>query len=122
VKLGVNRTVWDLTMDPFKEPPRDEPRLFGGSSGPEVLPGAYKVTISYKDKEASPTLNVVADPRESVSAEDRKAKWDAIQQAGHLQESAAASIDRILTARADVDFVVQRANKLGEDEKKTTGA
>ena len=122
VKMGVNRAAWDLTADPFKEPPRDEPRFFGNSSGPEVLPGTYGVLITYKDQQAKGTVKVIADPRFQVSDRDRKAKWDAIQQAGHLQESATAAIQRILKTRSDIDFILTRVNKLDEEEKKASGA
>ena len=122
VKMGVNRAVWDLRADTFKAPPREEPRFFGNDSGPEVLPGTYGVIVSYKDKETKGTIKVLADPRTTISDQDRKAKWDAIQQAGHLQESATAAIQRIMKTRSDVDFILQRANKLDQDEKKDSGA
>ena len=122
VKQGVNRAVWDLHTDAFKEPPRDEPRFFREPAGPEVLPGVYGVTVSYKDKEARGSVKVLPDPRMKISDADRKAKWDAIQQAGRLQETATAAIERINTLRADTDFVLQRAGKMDEQEKKDTGA
>jgi hypothetical protein len=122
VTLGVNRAVWDLTMDAFKSPPRNEPNFWREPTGPEVLPGTYGVTISYKDKEAKGSVKVVADPRVHISDQDRAAKWEAIQSAGKLQETASDAIERILAARNDVDYIVKRATKLDTDEKKASGA
>lgn len=121
-KMGVNRAVWDLHTDAFKSPPRDEPNFWREPAGPEVLPGTYSVTIGYKDKEAKGTVKVLPDPRFKISEADRMAKWNAIQQAGHLQETATAAIERILSTRADIDFILQRVGKLDEQEKKDTGA
>ncbi|MGH9814403.1 MAG: WD40/YVTN/BNR-like repeat-containing protein, partial [Candidatus Acidiferrales bacterium] len=50
---GVNRAVWNLRRDEFKEPRRDdEPPSFFQPGYLEMLPGTYGITVKYKDKEA----------------------------------------------------------------------
>jgi hypothetical protein len=116
-KLGVNRAVWNLRRDNFKEPSRgDEPRFFE-PSGPEVLPGTYSVTIKYKDQEAKGAVKVLPDPRYNISSADRQAKWAAIQRAGELQEIVTEAIERIRSTQADIDVVMKKATPDKKDEK-----
>jgi hypothetical protein len=115
-KLGVNRASWDFTRDAFKLPKSDEPEQesFRPRTGPEVPPGNYTITIKFRGNEAKQTVNVVADPRATIAAEARQAKYDAIVRAGHLQEVTTEAIERIRKTRADIDAV---AAKLKKDEE-----
>jgi photosystem II stability/assembly factor-like uncharacterized protein len=113
-KLGVNRTTWELRTDAFKRPPSgDGDDDFGSRTGPEVVPGTYTVTIKFRGNEAKQTVRVVADPREPFTAEQRQQKFDTIQRAGRLQESASEAITRINKTRADIAAI---AAKLKKDE------
>jgi photosystem II stability/assembly factor-like uncharacterized protein len=108
VTLGVNRIAWDLRRDAFKAPPgyeerRSEPR------GPEVLPGLYGVRVRYEDHQAESDLRVLPDPRTEISRIDRQAKWDAILQAGRLQETVSEAVVRIHETRGDIALIVARA-------------
>ncbi|MFQ5823544.1 MAG: WD40/YVTN/BNR-like repeat-containing protein [bacterium] len=114
-KLGVNRAIWDLRRDSFKEPPREREIRFFEPRGPMVLPGTYGVKVKYQDHEAQGTVRVLPDPRYHISARDRKAKWAAILQAGALQELATEAIKRIQNIRSDIDVVVKKA-KQGKDK------
>ncbi|MDP9192190.1 MAG: hypothetical protein M3P06_10870 [Acidobacteriota bacterium] len=113
-KLGVNRAAWDLNRDAFKRPPTGDaaddarPR-----SGPEVPPGTYTIRMKLSGQEATQTVRVLSDPRETYTAEQRQSKYDAILRAGRLQETATTAIERIQKTRADIDAV---AAKLKKDE------
>ncbi|HET7710824.1 MAG TPA: hypothetical protein VFL80_02745, partial [Thermoanaerobaculia bacterium] len=108
VTQGINRAVWNLRRDSFKEPPRERPDWADEPSGPEVPPGKYSVTVKYKEQSATETVNVVGDPRFQISPADRKAKWDAVVRAGEMQEVVADAIDRITKTRSDIDAVIAR--------------
>ncbi|MHB9002433.1 MAG: WD40/YVTN/BNR-like repeat-containing protein, partial [Thermoanaerobaculia bacterium] len=113
VTRGVNRATWDLRRDAFKQPPRDEPRWWGEPTGPEILPGSYKVTVKYKDQEASGLVNVLPDPRRAIADADRKAKWDALILIGALNDRAVTAIERILRTKGDIDVVLGRLKTTG---------
>ena len=115
-RLGVNRAAWDLRADLFKEPKRDEPRFFE-PSGPPVLPGDYRVTVKYKENEATQTVRVLPDPRQGVAETDRRAQWEALQRAGALQERATEAIERLRRTRADVETVTKLARAAQEKAK-----
>ncbi|HEY0156198.1 MAG TPA: hypothetical protein VGF28_02805 [Thermoanaerobaculia bacterium] len=111
--LGVNRTSWDLSRDPFKTP-KAVPNPGGNTGGgPEVPPGTYTVTIKFRGDEAKQTVRVMPDPRETYTAEQRQAKYDAILRAGRLSDTAVEAIDRISATRAEID---SNAAKLKKDD------
>jgi hypothetical protein len=78
---GLNRTYWDLRHQPV-EAPRGGGRLggpgggfpgAGGSPGPFVLPGTYKLTLTVNGTEAGTrTVRVLGDPAARVTEADRK--------------------------------------------------
>jgi photosystem II stability/assembly factor-like uncharacterized protein len=115
--LGVNRASWDLTRDAFKQPKRGEgeEESFRRRGGPEVVPGAYTVTIRFRGNEAKQTVNVLADPRETIPPAVRQMKYDAILRAGALQETTTAAIERIQKTRADLDAINAKLKK--DDDK-----
>ncbi|MGH9787256.1 MAG: WD40/YVTN/BNR-like repeat-containing protein, partial [Candidatus Acidiferrales bacterium] len=119
---GVNRAAWNLRRDEFKEPRRDDDQpSFFQPGYLETLPGAYGVTLKYKDKEAKATLQVAADPRYSIPRADREAKWAAIEQGGKLQERLAEAIDLLRDTRADSEQVVKKLQLRQRDKKEGKG-
>ncbi|HEX6084489.1 MAG TPA: hypothetical protein VF266_08180, partial [Thermoanaerobaculia bacterium] len=120
-KLGVNRTSWELRRDAFKrvQVPGEEPSEFRPRTGPEILPGTYTVTIKFRGKEAKQSVRVVADPRETVPAEARQAKFDAVMRAGKMTETITTAIERIQKTRADIDAVSAKLKKPDDATDKT---
>ncbi|HMC29758.1 MAG TPA: hypothetical protein VKL99_02915, partial [Candidatus Angelobacter sp.] len=70
-KYGINRVAWNLRYDGpkrlnFLPPPEgldDQDFFFDPSTGPNVLPGTYKVTVTVQGKTETQTVNVETDPR-----------------------------------------------------------
>ena len=117
-KLGVNRAVWDLRQDAFKEPPREEPSWWD-SGGPEVLPGTYEVTVRFRGEETKGSVRVLPDPRIQVADEARRANHAALMEAGRLQERVATAVERVHRTRADVATLLERAKKEQEEARRT---
>jgi photosystem II stability/assembly factor-like uncharacterized protein len=121
-KLGINRTAWNLRSDPFDRPPSEGGSPFFRASGPYVLPGEYDVVVAYEDHAARGRVVVKGDPRYDLPEADRRAKWDALQRAGALQETVADAIRRIERIRADLDVIVRKAKAEDDRHRKETGA
>lgn len=117
-KLGLNRAVWDLTRDAFKQPPREEPSPFGDDAGPQVLPGIYTVTVTFKDHQASTKVRVLGDQRYKNNDASRKLNWQTIMRAGELQEAATKAIEQVRNTKTDIDFVLKRIASLESVSKK----
>ena len=113
---GVNRAVWDLRRDAFKQPPRDEPRPYDEPpTGPEVPPGIYTVTVAFGEHSASAPLEVLPDPRSTNTAVDWQRRAQAIASAGALRDSAVSAIERLGTTRRDIEAVLQRVRQGASD-------
>ena len=84
-RLGVNRAMWNLRRDAGKEYPRspdDPPVEEDRRTGPELPPGAYTVTVSYKDHKAtqrmrSSPIRAPGTPRRTGRRASRRssARW-----------------------------------------------
>lgn len=122
VHAGLNRAVWNLRRDPFRNPPGARGGFFGSRGGPEVLPGTYSVKVSYRDHSAEGTVTVLADPRTQIADAERQAKWDAILEIGALRELGADAVTRIVELRDDVQAVLKRARVAQKREKEDAGA
>jgi hypothetical protein len=82
---GVNRTNWDLRSTSPAEATQQQLEAaaagFGfGPRGPLVDPGEYTIKIKAGDKEATQKVTVEEDPRIVISAADRAARREALDQ------------------------------------------
>jgi photosystem II stability/assembly factor-like uncharacterized protein len=119
-KLGVNRAVWDLRRDAFKQTPRERPPEEGEEpQGPEVPPGTYTVIVKVRDREARGTVQVLADPRSKNTAQDWQTRWKAILQAGKLQDAMVESIERVRRTRDDVGVIEAKVRDANRELAKT---
>ena len=114
VTRGLNRTVWPLRRDAFKNASGGGRRGGRrGGAGPEVLPGDYRVKVAFGDHTAETAVTVLPDPRVQISSADRRAKYEAILAAGRLQERAAEAMKRITQVKEDLDLVIARLGDTG---------
>lgn len=124
VKQGINRAVWDLNRDGYKRPKVDAglDELFP-PVGPPVLPGNYSYTVSFGGQKAEGRLEVVADPRLSISMEDRQARLRAQVRAGELQNTLTGAIEKLQDLKKDIEFIAARARqRLAETKRGKTNA
>jgi hypothetical protein len=118
----VNRAAWNLRLDAYKRIPRKNLPPFFEPTGPEALPGTYKVRVSYKDQQAEGTLKVLPDPRlSSLTREAQEANLHALERAGRLQEAVAEAVARIQRTRTDLDAALAKF-KAREDADKKDGS
>ncbi len=108
-KRGLNRVYWDLSRDAFKRPPSaapEEPDF--NPSGPQVPPGRYEAVLTLGGEERRTFVQVLADPTSRNSAADWQARWDAVLEAGSLNDAVVSAIERIQATRRDLDVVAER--------------
>jgi photosystem II stability/assembly factor-like uncharacterized protein len=121
VKLGLNRVVWDLGREAFRNPENQDPEraaFLGNDSGPNVTPGTYGVVVRYGGHEARGTVKVEPDPTLKASDADWRA-WDtAVNQVGQLQNALADAINRISATRKDVNQVLARLDERDRERER----
>jgi len=110
VHQGINRLAWGLEHDGIRPMPGPEPHELddGLPGGPEVPPGQYQLTLSLDSgdsgsAEASIDVTVLADPRSTVTAENRHKNYATRLVLQELAKSAVAAVERIQQSRTDVE-------------------
>ncbi len=92
-RRGVNRTVWDLRLEPpIAEAARFGPGGGGPLLGPTVMPGTYTVTLTTAlGKTQTKKLDVQLDPRLHVPDVDRRARQAALLKLYELEKAIGAA-------------------------------
>lgn len=124
---GFNRQWWGMEERGFRQPGAPRPR--GRSEEPgglQVIPGTYKVVLSYKGDSDSTTVTIKDDPRLDKSEEVRVAQRRALDRIRKSSERLTTGMDR-LTESEEVltKMTVQLAGLEGKEMdslRKVTGA
>jgi len=122
VTRGLNRVVWDLSRDGYKQFPQERP-ADEHPGGPEVMPGTYTATVKYGGQETQGTVRVLPDPRVPMTDADWQAREAALARVAAMNDALAEAVDRLRKTRADVADVLNRYQSAKkEKEKKDPGA
>jgi photosystem II stability/assembly factor-like uncharacterized protein len=117
MEKGINRATWNLRRDGFKRPqlsPTPQEEEFG-PQGAEVLAGKYTVRIKLGKEEAVQTVDVLPDPRVTISAEARRQKYETVLKVGGQLEVAAEAVDRIQKTRKAIEQVLSQVKDLRDE-------
>ena len=109
---GLNRATWSMRMKAPIVPPAASV-LFGAAQGPRVVPGTYTVRMTKGDQVYTQPLQIVLDPREKFTLEDRKAQFDLTMKIFHTIEHMSYGVNAIEGVRDEANA---RAAKLGEKD------
>ena len=118
VKAGANRFTWDLRRKGVARPSLSRPKKDAAEpEGHSVLPGKYKVKVTYGDHQSEQSLDVVADPAYQVSIAQMQAKAALI--ARHNQNIArfAEQMYQLGDAKAQIEVLKGQLQKQDADKK-----
>ena len=123
VSQGINRLYWGLESDGVRPLPGSDPQATenGLPGGPEVPPGQYRVALRLETSdggsdERSIDVEVLADPRSTVSSASRQRAWTAQRALVDLMNDAVASVEKIVHTRDDVETVLALIAKRDPDK------
>jgi photosystem II stability/assembly factor-like uncharacterized protein len=116
---GLFRMTWSLNEKSERNPSRDKPREgrgggFGGG-GTSVLPGTYKLRLSYGNQKDSTTLVVKTDPRINASQGVMEQRYGMLKDLQKLTAAATQATDRL---RESLEIVEEYEKKM-KDSKRT---
>lgn len=109
VHAGFTRFNWDLQEEPPGGPDAAQDRRRSyifvplEISGPEALPGTYRIEVSGLGLALNAPLKVAADPRSTASAQDLQAHYDADKRIAGLQVRAEALAARLSAMHGNND-------------------
>ncbi|MBL7776563.1 MAG: hypothetical protein JNK89_11210, partial [Saprospiraceae bacterium] len=98
-----------------REPNRDQLEPGGG---PRVLPGRYKMVVSYKEYQDSVLVDVIDDPRLQLSVADREKNAAAIRLFHQLVERSGKAYDRLKNAEKTIALVESQLIHVPDSVKK----
>ncbi|WP_250433740.1 VPS10 domain-containing protein [Hanstruepera flava] len=94
VKKGMNQFNWNMTYDGAEK--LDGMILWWASlSGPQAVPGNYRVELKVNDEVLSKPFTILADPRSESSLEDMKAQFEFITDVNKTMDEAHKTIKKI---------------------------
>lgn len=104
---GIYRVQWMLNERAGRQPSRERPRGqqagggggFGGFGGTPVLPGTYKVRITFGDAKDSTLLTVKPDPRMDVPISVYEQRYAMMKDLDKLRAAAVQATDRLREAK-----------------------
>jgi photosystem II stability/assembly factor-like uncharacterized protein len=113
---GLNRMSWGMTEKGVRRSSREKPRANAGEpGGMQVLPGTYKVRLSFGDKKDSTMVNVKSDPRFNVPSSVAESRYAILKDIEKLQSILTESTDRL---RESLEVANEFETKM-KDSKRT---
>jgi photosystem II stability/assembly factor-like uncharacterized protein len=100
---GWNRFVWDLRYAPPAMILGQEFRGDNSPEGPQVVPGAYQVTLTIGEQSFTETFEVICDPSAPASDEDLQAQFDLHQQINAKIDQTTIAINCMRDLRQQLD-------------------
>lgn len=117
---GINRTVWQLDEKGVRGPSRRRPKDDAPEpSGPRVLPGTYKVKMTYGEQSDSTTVKVHTDPRIGYQMAALRAQNKMMHELMEMQGKAATATNQLLEAKAMIKKAesMLKSNKVKDNDE-----
>jgi photosystem II stability/assembly factor-like uncharacterized protein len=116
---GVHRTSWSLDEKGARGASREKPRAGAGEpGGVTVLPGTYKLRLTFGDQKDSANIKVLADPRFKVSQEVIEARYKMLTDLQKLTTLAADASARLRESKEVADEYEKKMKDSKKDEYK----
>lgn len=109
-RQGLNRVTWDLLRDPYRSPLPPNP-FFGGGAQAPVVPGTYQLTAIFGEARETQRVEVLGDPRLTVSEAEYLAKAETWARLGRAQESLTDAVRKVADVRAELSRWAALAQK-----------
>lgn len=119
---GLFRMNWSLTEKSERNPSREKPREdgggggggFGGFGGTLVLPGTYKLRVSFGDQKDSTSIIVKGDPRQHVAPSVTEQRYAMNKDLQKLTAMATKATDRLRESLEIVDEYEKKIKDLSD--------
>jgi photosystem II stability/assembly factor-like uncharacterized protein len=115
-QAGVNRFVWDLRYEGAQTIEGQELSEWEKPQGPLVLPGTYTVQLKVGDATHTQQVEIVPDPRISVSQEELQAQRDLLLRIRDRLTDTSNAVNRLRRIRAQVEDWEKRVKNTASAE------
>ncbi|HEX9730121.1 MAG TPA: hypothetical protein VGA37_16615 [Gemmatimonadales bacterium] len=111
-RAGINRASWNLRTNAVQGPRSQGGGGGGGFFGPSgnlVLPGPYTIRIVQGADTVMGTVEVLPDPRYTLTVAERRDKMDALERVDRRRAVAAEAVNRLRELSRSVNTILQAA-------------
>lgn len=116
---GINRTTWAMNEKGVRGPSREKPRANAPEpSGTQVLPGTYKVRITFGDQKDSTTVQVKSDPRFSTPESVITARYTMTKDLQKLTSLAATAMNQLRESKEIAEEYEKKMKDAKRDDLK----
>jgi photosystem II stability/assembly factor-like uncharacterized protein len=121
---GLNRMNWNLNEKTERQPSREKPREgqggsgFFGFGGTQVLPGEYKLRLSFGNQKDSTLVTVKADPRMDAPLNILQARYAMAKDLQKLTKATSQATDRVRESKELVEDYEKRLKEAKRDDLK----
>jgi photosystem II stability/assembly factor-like uncharacterized protein len=95
-RKGINRITWNMRTKPPRVAEGGSKADWSSTVGPFAMDGKYKVKVTVNGKSAEGDIELLPDPRTSITKEQRDANHLAVERTFKMQEELARLMDSLL--------------------------
>lgn len=112
-EAGIHEFNWSLDEKGVNYPTRSRRESNNEPGGVSVLPGTYKIKITYGEEKDSTVIEVKADPRLELTKSEMQARYDALKD---LQSKAAVAYEAVEQLKESIDMASDYQKELKEED------
>ena len=112
---GLNRMYWNLDEKGVNRPSRKENKSKNEPSGVKVLPGDYKLVMTYQEAKDSASITVATDPRIPVSIEVLEKQHELLKELETKMDLCYRSVEQIKASKIIANNIKAQATKIDKD-------
>ena len=112
---GIHTWKWNMDEKGVERPSKKARESKREPSGIQVIPGQYRVVLSYGDQNSENIIEVQNDPRIRYDAADTQEVYETLKDLEHLQEITANAVEQLVESKS---IVSEFSDKLTEKNKK----
>ncbi len=116
---GLNRMTWGLNEKGFRNPSREKPVTSAPEiGGINVLPGVYKLRITFGDKKDSTNITVKDDPRLNTPISTIEARYKMLKDLDRLTTVVSSATDRLRESKEVAEELENKMKATKRDDLK----
>jgi photosystem II stability/assembly factor-like uncharacterized protein len=116
---GVNRLTWGMNEKGAPNPSREKPKAGSAEpGGPQVLPGTYKLKLTFGGQKDSAMINVKSDPRYSNLEAVIEARYKLLKELDKMTALASAATDHLRESKEIAEEFENKMKDLKRDDLK----
>ncbi len=113
-RKGINEISWDMRTQPPKVAEGGSKADWSGTLGPMVLEGKYKLRLMIGGEAVEGSIELISDPKTTISAEDRKKNFETVMEVYKMAEDLAVIMDSVMKEQNEIADYVNQSELLKE--------